>query len=77
MTNNLKLEGTVSRIGMIPGTFYVVERENRRTYGIDLGRIDGYRGETFKELGIKLGARVLFGTTDDPQIVTNAEVIRG
>ena len=77
MTNNLKLEGTISRLGMIPGTFYVVAREDRRTYGIDVRRIEGYRGETFKELGIKVGALVRFGTTDDPPIVTSAEVIRG
>lgn len=77
MTNNLKLEGTISRLGMIPGTFYVVACEDRRTYGVVLGRIEGYRGETFKELGIKVGARVRFGTKDDPPIVTHAEVIRG
>ena len=76
MPNNIHLEGTISRIGMIPGIFYVVESENQRTYGIDLGTIAGYRGETFTELGIKLGARVRFRTADDPRIVSTAEVIR-
>ena len=61
---------------MIPGIFYVVEKENRRTYGIDLGKIEGYRGESYAELGIKLGSRVRFRTAEDQQVVCAAEVIR-
>ena len=76
LANSLNLEGKISRIGMIPGIFYVVEKTDNRTYGIDLGKIEGYRGETFKELGIRVGANVRFRTEDDPRKVAAAEVIR-
>lgn len=76
LANSLNLEGKISRIGMIPGIFYVVEENDNRTYGIDLAKIEGYRGETFQELGIKVGAKVRFRTEEDPRKVAAAEVIR-
>ena len=76
LANRLNLEGKISRIGMIPGIFYVVEENDHRTYGIDLGKIEGYRGETFQELGIKVGAKVRFRTDEDPRKVAAAEIVR-
>ncbi len=76
LANSLNLEGKISRIGMVPGIFYVVENTNLRTYGIDLGKLEGYRGETFSEIGVKVGATVRFRTGEDPRIVASASVIR-
>lgn len=76
LVNNLNLEGEISRISPIPGLFYVVENKSQRTYGIDMSQIQGFRGETAKELGIKVGAKVQFCTTDDPRIVASAKVLR-
>ena len=69
-------EGRISRIGMIPGILYVLENDSQRTFGINLRELDGYCGESPKELGFTVGAPVRFLTRDDQQIVTAAHVIR-
>lgn len=76
LCNSLNHEGTISRIGMIPGIFYVTENESQKTYGINLREIKGYRGETDKELGIRVGAPIRFRTKEDQRTVEAAEVIR-
>ena len=76
LANSLNLEGKISRMGSIPGLFYVVESSSQRTYGIDVNQIEGFRGETPKELGIKVGAKVQFCTGDDPRMVASAKVVR-
>jgi hypothetical protein len=68
-------EGKISRIGMIPGTLYVVENGSQRTYGINLHTMAGYRGETLKALGFRVGAHVRFQTAADQQTVTAAQAI--
>ena len=69
-------EGRISRIGMVPGVLYVVENDNQRTYGINLSDLEGYRGETLKELGFKVGAAIRFDTVGEQQVVAAKALVR-
>ena len=75
LCNSLNHEGAVSRIGMIPGIFYVSEKDSQKIYGVNLRDIAGYRGETEQELGIRVGAAVRFRTGQDQRTVEAVEVI--
>ena len=76
LSNNLNREGKISRISMIPTLFYVKENASQRVFGIELGSLEGFRGETLEEFGIKIGAPVRFRTKDDQRTVEAAEVLR-
>lgn len=76
LSNNLNREGKISRISMIPNLFYVKENASQRVFGIELGHLQGFRGETLKQFGIKVGAPVRFRTKDDQRTVEAAEVLR-
>lgn len=69
-------EGRISRIGMVPGVLYVVENENRRTYGINLSALEGYCGETLEELGFQVGAAIRFDTIGEQQVVAAKTLTR-
>lgn len=75
MPVSVNREGRISRIGMIPGILYVVEDLSQQTYGINLRDLEGYRGESPKELGLTVGAKVRFRTAGEQQVV-KAERIR-
>lgn len=76
LCNSLNHEGAISRISIIPGIFYVTENGSLKTYGVNLRDIEGYRGETDEELGIRVGAPIRFRTNGDQRTVEAAEVIR-
>ena len=67
-------EGKISRIGMIPGILYVVENDTQRTFGINLRDLEGYRGESLKELGFRVGAKVRFHTEGEQHVVMAAKI---
>ena len=67
-------EGRISRIGMIPGILYVIENGTQRTYGINLRDLEGYRGESLKELGFRVGAQVRFHTEGEQHVVMAANI---
>ena len=76
LSNNLNREGKISRISMIPTLFYVKENASQRVFGVELGHLEGFRGQTLKEFGIKVGAPVRFRTKDDQRTVEAAQVLR-
>lgn len=67
-------QGKISRIGMIPGILYVIENGTQRTYGINLRDLEGYRGESLKELGFRVGAQVRFHTEGEQHVVMAAKI---
>ena len=46
------------------GLAYVEELGSKKVYPFRFGRIQGYRGETARELKLKIGARVWFSVVD-------------
>ena len=67
-------EGKISRIGMIPGILYVVENDTQRTFGINLRDLEGYRGESLRELGFQVGAKVRFQTEGEQHVVMASKI---
>ena len=64
----------ISRIGMIPGILYVIENGTQRTYGINLRDLEGFRGESLKELGFRVGAQVRFHTEGEQHVVMATKI---
>lgn len=59
--------GKVSDIG--DGTIYFFDVEQgSKTFGSTFGKIEGFRGQPLKELGIKVGTVVKFVSNDDEKV---------
>lgn len=62
-TRNFKFRGIVLRVNPPIGTFILQDRESLVQFGASFDCIDGYMGETSREIGLHEGTQVLFNVT--------------
>ena len=74
LQKSLDLQGRITRVGMVPGLFYLVENKSQTIYGMRISDIEGYRGESAKELGLKVGAPVRFRAKNGINAVESAVI---
>ena len=66
------LEGVILEV--VPqGLVYVEEPQSKKRYVFTFGKIRDYRGESARELGLRVGTRLRFSTTGE--LVDEVELI--
>ena len=65
-------EGIILRINE-QGLGIMKDAQSQEQFVFTFDKITGYRGESAQELGLKVGARVLFNSTADTQVVVSVE----
>ena len=66
----MQQEGQVIRIVPTMGIAYLEEHSSGRVIGFSLSQLDGFKGESFQELGVVPGATFHFQATSDGRLLS-------